>query len=181
MGLRVDVRDERAGMGRVVHGHLMMVLIVKDVGVPILELERQSLCAIDRDSPTTVHLAFQWMKREAWQVHFVNGLRGIQEPVGLCWSRRELGCAKTATADVPVHSASIEQASAEIWTAQADSPTGQPKFDKLLGQPAVCVASWRGLSEHQPCCRSRRVCASSDDRMLRVTQHTDAQPPACHD
>ena len=36
--------------------------------------------------------------------------------------------------DSPVHSGSMDQASAGIWTAQADSQTGQPKSDRLLGR-----------------------------------------------
>src|SRR6185437_128705 len=36
--------------------------------------------------------------------------------------------------DLPVHSGSMDQESAGIWTAQSDSQAGQPKPDRPLGR-----------------------------------------------
>jgi hypothetical protein len=55
-----------------------------------------------------------------------------KEPVGLWWSRREFGCARTDFADLRVHSGAMDQESAEIWTVQPNSQAGQPKSDRLL-------------------------------------------------
>jgi len=55
-----------------------MVLVVQDLGVPILELKRHSPIAVDCDRPTTLHLAYERMQPKARNVHVFDRLRGVQ-------------------------------------------------------------------------------------------------------
>ncbi|MDQ6646047.1 MAG: hypothetical protein M3Y93_02280, partial [Pseudomonadota bacterium] len=49
----------------------------------------------------------------------------------------------------PVHSGSMDQESAGIWTAQADSQTGQPKSDRLLGARDRKLRHWQQAEADQ--------------------------------